>query len=328
MARVRLLISTLALLISPLMFCSGVETRTFTVVNKCNYMVWPGILSNAGEPALSTTGFALQKGQSRTISAPAGWGGRFWGRTHCTEDPTTGNFSCLTGDCSSSKLECSGGGAAPPATLAEFKLDGSGGLDFFDVSLVDGYNLPMLVVPQGGSGANCTSTGCVADLIVSCPSELRVTAEGEFGGRGVACQSACGAFQQPQYCCSGSYGSPDTCRPSQYSAAFKSACPRAYSYAYDDRTSTFTCASADFVITFCPSPRTSQKSASSDQTPAAATTAVAASTPASSEHINSTMVYEGVMDISGASVSAHLHVSSPYAITAFISLAVAISCLP
>lgn len=124
------------------------------------------------------------------------------------------------------------------------------------MSLVDGYNLPMLVVPQGGSGANCTSTGCVADLIGSCPSKLRVTASGDSGVRGVACQSACGAFQQPQYCCSGAYSSPQTCRPSQYSLAFKSACPHAYSYAYDDGTSTFTCTSADFVITFCPSPNT------------------------------------------------------------------------
>ncbi|KAJ6947813.1 hypothetical protein NC651_002236 [Populus alba x Populus x berolinensis] len=28
---------------------------------------------------------------------------------------------------------------------------------------------------------------------------------------------------------------------------------KAYSYAYDDQTSTFTCAAADFVISFCPS---------------------------------------------------------------------------
>jgi hypothetical protein len=37
-----------------------------------------------------------------------------------------------------------------PATLVEFTLDGAGGLDFFDVSLVDGYNLPMRVAPRVG----------------------------------------------------------------------------------------------------------------------------------------------------------------------------------
>ena len=71
----------------------------------------------------------------------------------------------------------------------------------------------------------------------------------------VACQSACEAFGTAQYCCSGEYGSPGTCRPSAYSQFFKNACPRAYSYAYDDATSTFTCAGgvSAYAIAFCPS---------------------------------------------------------------------------
>lgn len=235
--------------------CTGVyASATFTFINKCEYTVWPGILSGAGIAPLSPTGFALQVGESKTIQAPSSWGGRFWGRTHCTED-STGKFSCVTGDCGSGKVECQGGNAAPPATLAEFKLDGDGGMDFYDVSLVDGYNLPMLVVPQaqGGTGANCTTTGCVVDLNGACPSELKVTST---GGENVACKSACEAFGQAQYCCSGEYNNPDTCKPSSYSQVFKNACPRAYSYAYDDKTSIFTCAGADYLITFCPSPNT------------------------------------------------------------------------
>ncbi|KAF2319899.1 hypothetical protein GH714_020265 [Hevea brasiliensis] len=160
-------------------------------------------------PALSTTDFALQKGETKTITAPTSWGGRRWRRTFCSED-STGKFSRLTGDCGSSKLECSGSGAAPPATLAEFKLDGYSGMDCFDVSLVDGYNLPMLVVPQRGSGQNCSSTGCVVDLNGSCPSELKVTSS---AGDSVACKSASEAFGQPQYCCNGAYSTPDTCKP-------------------------------------------------------------------------------------------------------------------
>ncbi|XP_022880043.1 thaumatin-like protein 1b [Olea europaea var. sylvestris] len=254
------------------------SASTFTIVNKCEFTVWPGILSNAGIAPLPTTGFALQKGETRTIDAPSSWGGRLWGRTLCRED-STGKFSCVTGDCGSGKMECAGGGAAPPATLAEFTLDGSGGMDFYDVSLVDGYNVPMLVVPQGGSGANCTTTGCVVDLNGACPSELRVTSS---DGDHVACKSACEAFGQEQYCCSGAYGTPDTCKPSSYSQVFKSACPRAYSYAYDDKTSTFTCAGADYIVTFCPAPNTSQKK-SDGQAPG-----------------NGTMVYEGAFDASGA----------------------------
>nr|XP_027075641.1 thaumatin-like protein 1b [Coffea arabica] len=203
--------------------------------------------------------FPLNPGQSTSVSVPAGWSGRLWGRTLCSQDPTTGKFTCITGDCGSGTVECAGG-AAPPATLAEFTLNGAGGLDFYDVSLVDGYNLPMLVVPQGGSGGNCTTAGCVSDLNDGCPSELKVMSSSSS----VACKSACDAFGDPEYCCSGAYGNPQTCQPTSYSEYFKSACPRAYSYAYDDGTSTFTCASADYIISFCPTPAASKKSAGSE----------------------------------------------------------------
>lgn len=262
-------------------FISGVLSGSFTLTNNCAYTVWPGVLSNAGSTPLTVTGFSLQKGESKTLSAPSGWAGRFWGRTICNED-SSGKFSCVTGDCGSGKLECAGSGAAPPATLAEFKLDGANGLDFYDVSLVDGYNLPMLVVPQGGSG-NCSVTGCLVDLNEACPSDLRVL--GEDGSENVACKSACEAFGDPQYCCSGAYGNPNTCKPSTYSQFFKHACPRAYSYAYDDGTSTFTCASADYVITFCPPISTSQKASSSTSShPQAADTLPL---------VNSSMVFVG-----------------------------------
>ncbi|KAK9946923.1 hypothetical protein M0R45_012362 [Rubus argutus] len=304
------LISLSVLLILVGLLTSGVVSTTFTMVNKCEYTVWPGILSNAGVPPLPTTGFALEKGEAKTLTAPASWGGRFWGRTLCTHD-STGKFSCVTGDCGSGKLECSGSGAAPPATLAEFTLDGDGGLDFFDVSLVDGYNLPMLVVPQGGSGTNCTNTGCVVDLNGVCPSELKVTSGDE--SEGVACKSACEAFQQPQYCCSGAYATPDTCKPSSYSQIFKKACPQAYSYAYDDKTSTFTCASADYTITFCPSPNTSQKASQGQSTQPAQIS--------NSPGINSTMVYEGAGDgIDASSSSTCIHLLSSLAIAGAVSV--------
>ncbi|XP_061376472.1 thaumatin-like protein 1b [Gastrolobium bilobum] len=228
-------------------FLTGSNSATFTIVNKCSYPVWPGILTGAGTTQLATTGFALQPGGSNAVAAPTAWSGRLWGRTLCSTD-STGKFSCVTGDCGSSVVECNGAGGALPATLAEFTLNGAGGMDFYDVSLVDGYNLPMTVEPHG-LGGNCTATGCAVDLNKGCPTELKVmTASNES----VACKSACEAFGDPQYCCSGAYGTPQTCKPSSYSQFFKSACPRAYSYAYDDGTSTFTCASADYLITFCP----------------------------------------------------------------------------
>lgn len=109
----------------------------------------------------------------------------------------------------------------------------------------------MIIEGSGGSGM-CASTGCVTDLNRQCPAELRVS-------EGDACKSACEAFGSPEYCCSGAYNTPATCKPSVYAEMFKIACPRSYSYAYDDPTSTFTCTGADYTVTFCPS-MPSQKS--------------------------------------------------------------------
>uniref|UniRef100_A0ACD5XII5 Uncharacterized protein n=1 Tax=Avena sativa TaxID=4498 RepID=A0ACD5XII5_AVESA len=230
---------------------------TFTFVNKCTGMVWPGILSNAGTASIEPTGFALPPGAARALPFPTGWSGRLWARTGCAQDGT-GRFVCATGDCRTGTLECSGRDGATPATLAEFTLDGGGHNDFYDVSLVDGYNLPILVEPAGSSGnagMTCAAAGCSADLNLRCPAELRSAGGG-------ACRSACDAFGKPEYCCSGAFANPNTCRPTAYSQAFKLACPRSYSYAFDDPTSTFTCAGGrDYTITFCPVATPSLKSA-------------------------------------------------------------------
>ncbi|TKW34335.1 hypothetical protein SEVIR_2G299900v4 [Setaria viridis] len=253
------LLLSVSLLLSSL---TGAVSTTFTLTNSCGYTVWPGLLSSAGSPPLSTTGFALAAGESRSVDAPPAWSGRIWGRTLCAADPGSGRFSCATGECGSGAVECAGGGAAPPTTLAEFTLNGAGGIDFYDVSLVDGSNLPMVVVPQGGSGATCGATGCLVDLNGPCPADLKVAGP---DGAGIACKSACGAYGRPQDCCSGDYGTPATCQPSASSQFFKNACPRAYSYAYDDATSTFTCTSGtvSYLITFCPSMSSLKSSVSS-----------------------------------------------------------------
>ncbi|CAM0872240.1 unnamed protein product [Alopecurus aequalis] len=299
--------------IALLLLLPAAWSATFTMTNNCAYTVWPGLLSGAGTAPLSTTGFALAQGASAAVAAPAGWSGRMWARTLCAED-ATGKFTCATGDCGSGALQCNGGGAAPPASLVEFTLDGSGGMDFFDVSLVDGYNLPMLIVPQGAGaagaatavaanstgGPKCMATGCLVDLNDACPADLKVLSSTSVAGTAaavgttMACKSACEAFGSPQYCCSGAYGSPNTCQPSTYSQYFKSACPRAYSYAYDDSTSTFTCAAGtNYVITFCPS--TTSGKYNDPQ---------AAGVPLT----NGTMVYHGGEQLStggGASIAAH-----------------------
>lgn len=49
------------------------------------------------------------------------------------------------------KIECGGNGGAPPASLAEITLNGWGNIDYYDISLVDGFNLAVSVSKLGGS---------------------------------------------------------------------------------------------------------------------------------------------------------------------------------
>ncbi|XP_076954991.1 pathogenesis-related thaumatin-like protein 3.5 [Bidens hawaiensis] len=211
--------------------------RVFKIINDCNETVWPAI--TPGEN-FDGGGYALQANDSRVHTAPIGWSGRIWGRTKCKFD-NNGSGTCLTGQCGSS-LHCSVSGQIP-LTLAEFTLTK---MNFYDVSLIDGFNLPMSVRAIHGKG-NCSVVGCVGDLRKTCPSDLSFKANGKI----IACRSACDVFNTDEYCCRGVYGNAETCQPTYYSKKFKDACPTSYSYAYDDPTSIFTCSGADYVITFC-----------------------------------------------------------------------------
>ncbi|KAI3692205.1 hypothetical protein L6452_32016 [Arctium lappa] len=228
-----------------LFFPNGASPATITVVNDCGFTVWPGI---SGNPAFNTTGFELAEGNSRSFQTPATWSGRVWGRTRCTFNGS-GNGSCATGDCGTGEVECNGRSYTGPTTIAELGINQFQDLGFYDVSLVNGYNLQMIVEATGGSGSglrSCAKTGCVDDLNRRCPEELISTSGG-------GCKSACQAFESPEYCCNSTFGTPSTCKPTAYAQLFKSACPRSYSTPFEDQTSIFTCASADYTIRFCPS---------------------------------------------------------------------------
>ncbi|KAK2401152.1 hypothetical protein P8452_07921 [Trifolium repens] len=240
-------ITRVALCLSFAFFFYVVGGATVSFTNNCGYTVWPGTLTGDQKPQLSTTGFELAPGASNSINLPSPWSGRFWARTGCSNN--NGQFSCATADCASGQVECNGAGAIPPATLIEITVAPNGGQDFYDVSNVDGFNVPMSVTPQGGSG-DCATSTCPANINSVCPAELQVTGS---DGSVIACKSACLAFNTDQYCCRGSFDTAETCPPTDYSNVFESQCPAAYSYAYDDKSSTFTCfGGPSYAITFCP----------------------------------------------------------------------------
>ncbi|KAL6552512.1 hypothetical protein OROHE_007876 [Orobanche hederae] len=253
--------------LSILVLHSSVEVSgtTMTLYNKCSHPVWPGIQPGAGHPVLANGGFKLPPNKFHKLRLPAGWSGRLWGRHGCSFDDA-GHGRCATGDCGGA-LFCNGIGGTPPATLAEITLGSD--QDFYDVSLVDGYNLAISITPFRGSvrkilfltgytdqnfvdflQRKCSYAGCVSDLNLMCPVGLQVRSHDKK--RVVACKSACFAFNSPRYCCTGSFGNPQSCKPTAYSRIFKMACPKAYSYAYDDPTSISTCTGSSYLLTFCP----------------------------------------------------------------------------
>ena len=144
------------------------------VANWCADDIWPGIITQGGNGP-STTGFHLSAGANQSLTVASNWQGRVWGRTNCTFGNSNNGGSgsaCETGDCGGS-LQCLIAGA-PPATLAEFTLHGSESSTFYDISLVDGYNLPMaiMLMPNGNSQlqalspskTNPSCVGSVGDL--------------------------------------------------------------------------------------------------------------------------------------------------------------------
>lgn len=177
---------------------------------------------------------------------------------------------------------------------------------FFDISLVDGYNLPLGVTYIPGQNVslqdippNLTNAACIAtaglllppstsgtsgnasnssypipyettqssaDIAKWCPWDMQLSPPPR-PGYGVfpypvdniprpifdPCLSACAKTQAASDCCTGSYNDPKKCKPGLYSTNAKRVCPDAYSYAYDDSTSTFILPTGGgWQVTFCP----------------------------------------------------------------------------
>ncbi|KAK6773271.1 hypothetical protein RDI58_028509 [Solanum bulbocastanum] len=143
-----------------LYFLSVTHAATFDITNRCTYSVWAAASPGGGK--------RLDSGQTWNLNVNPGTAmGRIWGRTNCIFDGS-GRGSCETGDCNG-RLQCQGFGSVPN-TLAEFALNQPNNLDFVDISLVDGFNIPMEFSPINGG---CRNLLCDAPINDQCPSELR-----------------------------------------------------------------------------------------------------------------------------------------------------------
>nr|AAK59275.1 thaumatin-like protein [Sambucus nigra] len=207
---------------------SSAYAANFNIRNNCPFTVWAAAVPGGGRQ--------LNRGQVWSLDVPAGTrGARIWARTNCNFDGA-GRGRCQTGDCNG-LLSCQAYGA-PPNTLAEYALNQFNNLDFFDISLVDGFNVAMDFSPTGGCARGIQ---CTADINGQCPNELRAP-----GG----CNNPCTVYRTNEYCCTNGQG---TCGPTNFSRFFKERCRDAYSYPQDDPTSTFTCpGGTNYRVVFCP----------------------------------------------------------------------------
>ncbi|KAH9987193.1 thaumatin family-domain-containing protein [Russula vinacea] len=264
----------------PLLQLPSAFARTFTVVNTCTYTIWPAVdlhrpYSCTERPAIPN-GMGVSPSTSAQFTVPDNWkSGRIWGRRNCNFTTDNGPTSCLDGGCNGG-LQCDphSGTGTPPATVAEWTLQGNGSNDFYDVSVVDGFNIPMMIIPS----ANCSTASCPADLNPGCPAQL--VGPTNSSGNTVGCKSACDADldnnpTNSSNCCTGSHNTNATCPSSgvQYYSYFKSSCPNSYVYAFDESSGTalWTCSSSlnsDYRLTFCPPPYGGQAPAPISAVPA------------------------------------------------------------
>ncbi|MGJ5761572.1 thaumatin family protein [Streptomyces galbus] len=206
--------------------------RLITVVNKTHKTIWAVVTDTAVYPA----GRKLAPGQVMSVTVADNWAGRIWGRTGCA---TTAASICASGDCTS---VCSG--ANPPTTLGEFTFSAFDDLDFYDVSMVDGANLPMYInVSHTTTVDPVSSSGCYRGRCtteVECPKAMQALRNGQE----IGCKPPCAAFGGDTYCCRGTWAGREHCLPAKwpvdYTQVFKRAAPYAYSYAFDD-SATMSC---------------------------------------------------------------------------------------
>jgi hypothetical protein len=191
----------------------GLGTRNIYLHNRWHKDLIVHANGNGGAGWTNLT-FTLKIGHDTILQVPNNWASaRIWGQW----DPTY----------------------LVPFTLFEMTLHAGWGCDWYNVSLVDGYNLPGIFKPVPGTfvagnpqnlptegrppAFTCGQGGCTTDLYLTAPaSGLKLAANGDTNG----------------FYCSDEGASRDACR-----ALKKTACPTAYCYALDDAASLFTCPS-------------------------------------------------------------------------------------
>ncbi|KAI9650389.1 hypothetical protein NHQ30_000403 [Ciborinia camelliae] len=99
-----------------------------------------------------------------------------------------------------------------------------------DHSLVDGYTIPMIIVPDS---EECLPMGCTEDPAGDmCPADHKIVIGQDEQRTYTTCASDCALYQTDAACCRNEYNHNE-CKAS--SIHFSNTCKGSYAYAYDDR---------------------------------------------------------------------------------------------
>eukprot|EP01117_Protostelium_nocturnum_P003615 TRINITY_DN1485_c0_g1_i1.p1 TRINITY_DN1485_c0_g1~~TRINITY_DN1485_c0_g1_i1.p1 ORF type:complete len:237 (+),score=74.40 TRINITY_DN1485_c0_g1_i1:248-958(+) len=209
------------------------SSRSIMFINKCKQEIFLASDSTISElPVLSS-------GQSSNIFLSDSFKGLFWGRTGCHFDSFGYGF-CETGDCGGKK-NCfkSSASSSLGASVVDLSLSESfTTLDYYDISLVNGFNLGVSVEPSKTSSDSMNNFKCgrstCSPSFGQFPQELARKINGETKGFASPCEDG------------------KECKESKYTQLYKRICPNSRTFSFDDINSTFACKSADYTITFCP----------------------------------------------------------------------------
>lgn len=235
---------------APACGCEGRQPgdRCLRFINECDQPIWAGA-SGEEDPAGAFDAVTwLDPQECIAVPVREAQGARAWGRTACTGDV------------------CAADGNEGRGTLVQLNLPLEGA-DVYDVSLVDGFNVPMAMIPVATSypaSEPCRAASCAADLTVVCPEALlRYDEQGDVAYCASPCQAceacpgcddcaelgspACaGCGELAELCCTG-----QACQANEHTMLWKSLCPDAITYPEDAGARACT-QRTDFDVVFCP----------------------------------------------------------------------------
>lgn len=167
--------------------CDRGSTHTIDFKNECNNPIWIGAVFAGGKPFLPVNGgpplwgpgdtpsWQIPAGGSRPLVVPFGWtSGNLAFRTGCTGSGDT--LKCQVGGCGGF-LNCgTKGKGADNSTIFEITMDGAGGSDFYNASMVAAFHVLVTIEP---SVATCLTVGVCKDGLPKCPWDKFVREAGQ-----------------------------------------------------------------------------------------------------------------------------------------------------